>query len=503
MRTEYCGETGRQTGKGNASDKREAVWWQGTDLPKGTLLNNNRVADTVVIGAGMAGLLTAYFLRKAGKSVIVVEAKTIASGQTGSTTAKITSQHGLIYAKMIREIGFEKARQYAKENETAITVFEKMIQEEEIDCDFQRVPAYLYTVHESGKDALRKECAAAAELGIPSFYVEKGESFLSVQEEIPFPVKAAVGFENQAQFHPLKFLSNLATGLTVYENTKVLKVKGHTIITNRGKIQARNIVFATHYPISNVPGFYFLRQHQQRSYVLALRGAKAPHGMYYGVDENGLSVRSVSSLGNMSSCRKPETLVLLGGGGHRTGKRLCSCYGRKRHEKTEEGSTVGYSYLRKMAEVYFPKAEEVAAWSAQDCMPHDKIPFIGRYSIFRPYWYVATGFGKWGMTTSMIAAKEISNAICGIKRKEKSVFSPRRLLVRAGMKNFLKDVGESLKGLCAGVFARKEHKCPHMGCKLEWNPEEGSYDCPCHGSRFTKKGELLDNPAQIDLSEKV
>lgn len=247
------------------------------------------------------------------------------------------------------------------------------------------------------------------------------------------------------------------------------------VYTNRGTIKAANIVFATHYPFINVPGFYFLRQHQERSYVLALQVRKELEGMYYSVDKNGLSLRSAGEI------------LLLGGAGHRTGK--CKCE--------------SYAYLRKMAQLYYPEAEEIMAWSAQDCMPHDGIPFIGRYSVFRPYWYVATGFHKWGMSSSMIAARIISRNILGLEgEKEFAVFSPQRLLVRASFKNLLVDVRESIKGLSKGLLRSKRKRCPHMGCALEWNPEENSWDCPCHGSRFHHTGELEDNPAQRDLPKK-
>lgn len=431
---------------------------------------------TLVIGAGITGILTAYFLSKRGYEVIVVEKDTIASGQTGRTTAKITAQHGLVYEKMIRQMGWEKARDYALANAEAIGLYEKLIYQEGIFCDFEKQSAYLYALSEANTDLLRKEVQAAVSLGVDAHYVT-GEAL----QELPFEVTGAACFENQAQFHPIKFIRHLAKDLTIYENTQVIKVKGHTAITNRGKITAEHIVFATHYPIVNVPGFYFLRQHQERSYVLALKTGQALQGMYYGVEKNGLSLRTAGDV------------VLLGGGGHRTGK--------KTGEACSENTTIGYGYLRKMAQVYFPEAEEVGAWSAQDCISHDELPFIGEYSCFRPYWYVATGYKKWGMTSAMIAALIISNRICGgsqIKHINPALFSPRRMLLRASVKAFLMDMCESLWGLSRGWLGGKKHRCAHMGCRLEWNGEEGSYDCPCHGSRFDENGCVLDNPSQKD-----
>lgn len=446
----------------------KTIWETNCEIAMQKELQGPIKAETLVIGAGMAGLLTAYFLKKKGHSVVVVEGKRLGSGQTKGTTAKITSQHGLCYHQMIQRSGRRKAECYARANEAAIRLYRKIVEEERIDCEFHNCNAYLYTLREADRATLQKEAAAAASLGIKAHFVEKEE-----MEELPFSACGGVCFENQAQFHPLKFISHLAKDLEIYENTKVLKVKKHVVYTNRGNIHAENIVFATHYPILNIPGFYFLRQHQERSYVLALKSQKEVKGMYYGVDRNGLSLRGAGDI------------ILLGGAGHRTGKKKGGCYG----------------YLRKMAELYYPKAEEVAVWSAQDCMPHDGIPFIGRYSLLRPYWYVASGFHKWGMTASMIAADVISGQITGeriIQKDVVGIFSPQRIQVRAGIKNFLIDVGESIQGLTKGMLKGKKKRCPHMGCALEWNPEENSWDCPCHGSRFGHDGELIDNPAQID-----
>ena len=447
----------------------ETIWDGQLGMPKGKTLTKGRYVENLVIGAGMAGILTAYLLKKQGREVIVVEAKKIASGQTGRTTAKITAQHGMIYDNMIRKIGRKRAGDYARANEEAIRSYEQIIEEEGIRCHFKRCPAYLYTLYEKNKKKLQREAQAAASLSIAASFVE-GKDI----KELPFGVNSAVRFDGQAQFHPTEFISHLAAGLEIYENTKVLSVRKHTVFTNHGKIEAGNIIFATHYPFVNVPGFYFLRQHQERSYVLAFKGQKELAGMYYSVDENGLSLRSVGGT------------LLVGGGAHRTGK--------IREEK-------GYLGLRKAAYAYYPAAQEAGAWSAQDCMSHDEIPLIGSYSFFRPYWYVATGFKKWGMTSSMIAAKIISGRIKGRREPYEGPFLPQRIFFRASFVNFFMDLCESVCGLGKGIFSKRRHRCCHMGCRLEWNPQEGSRDCPCHGSRFGRDGEILDNPAQKDLKQ--
>lgn len=475
----------------------DSVWSKTVAIAPRKALDGNIETEVAVIGAGMAGILIAYFLQEAGKQVVILEADRIASGQTKNTTAKITSQHGCIYSKLKKDFGMGAAELYAEANEEAIAEYQRIIEENDISCHFERLPAYLYSM--ADEKSLRKEAEVAASLGISAYYTK--------EVKLPFGTAGAVCFENQAQFHPLEFIRQITEDITICEKTKVLSVNGHLITTNRGTVKAQSIIFATHYPITNIPGFYFLRQHQQRSYVLALKNVKEVKGMYYSIDTKGLSLRM------------EEDILLLGGGGHRTGK-------------GEAGK--GYKFLRKAAEKYFPEHEEIASWSAQDCIPHDGLPFVGKYSSLRPYWYVATGFHKWGMSTSMIAAGVIRDQICGISNPYEEVFSPQRIHLKAGFTAFIKDVGTSVKGLLMGALHLpfsgvaslkpgqgkiiriglfrygcykekngKIHKipvrCPHMGCELEWNGQEHTWDCPCHGSRYNIDGELIDNPAQVDI----
>lgn len=437
----------------------KSIWRKDLVLEERRPLSSDRKVEAVVIGGGMAGLLTAFFLQEKGKEVIVLEAKQVASGQTGNTTAKITSQHGLFYADLIKRIGRQKAGLYAEANEKAIDRYKNIVKQHKIKCEFEELPSFLYSQIEEEK--LKYEADAAASLGITSYFT--GEN------ELPFSTVGAVCFEKQAQFHPLQFVKALSKQLKIYENTRVISVKGHQIETNCGKIEAEHIIFATHYPFINVPGFYFLRQHQERSYVLALAKAANYQAMYYSADKEGLSFRN------------SKDILLLGGGAHRTGERNC------------QGS---FRMLTEQAAKYFPESREIARWSAQDCVTHDDIPFIGRYSVYRPYWYVATGFKKWGMTSSMIAAEIITNQICGEENPYEAVFTPQRIYGGgAAAKHFLMDAGISVKNLVKGVFHPLK-RCPHMGCQLVWNSEEKSWDCPCHGSRFEEGGAVIDNPAQ-------
>ncbi len=447
----------------------ESIWTRETKIKSRESLPGDMEIEAVVIGAGMAGILTAYYLKQAGVNVIVLEADSIGSGQTKNTTAKITSQHNLIYHRLLRTYGHQMAEHYAMANEEAIKEYDRLIKEKNIDCDFVRCPAYLYSQIEDS--CLQQEAEAAKILGIKASFEKECE--------LPFSVSGVVRFGEQARFQPLKFLEKIAEEVTVYERTKVLKVEGKRVETERGWVKAHHIVFASHFPFINMPGYYFARMYQERSYVVALEGAHITEGMYLGIDHGSFSFRP------------QENMLLLGGGSHRTG-----------------GNRKGgqYDRLRRRALELYPNSREWGYWSAQDCMTLDGIPYIGRFSHRRPDWYVTTGFGKWGMTTAMVSARILTALITGENCQEADIFSPQRRFTARAAKEFLIHGGHTAKGLAKHVMPYKEKRivpnCPHMGCRLEWNPEEESYDCPCHGSRFDSEGRLLDDPAQCDCRRK-
>lgn len=474
----------------------ESIWKKTCKVPERERLCGNKKTEVAVIGAGMAGILIASFLQAAGKQVVVLEANRIASGQTGNTTAKITSQHGAVYSRLIADLGVKRAQWYAAANQTAIGEYRRLITEREIDCDFEETSAYVY-----GAEAalLQKEAEAAKKLGLSAAFVR--------ETALPFPTAGAVKFDRQAQFHPLKFLKAMAEDLTIYEHTAVSEVDGQTLHSEKGSLEAEKIIFACHFPFVNFPGAYFARMHQERSYVIALERAQQLDGMYIGAGEHDFSFRNYGRF------------LLVGGGKHRTGENVLGGQ---------------YARLRQKAAEWFPGSREAACWSAQDCITPDSVPYIGQYAASRPNWYVATGFQKWGMTASMVSAMAIRDMVCGKEEPWHAVFAPHRF-TPGTVQGVLEEGGQAVKGLTkrffeipsktasdvrpgyggvvllngkkAGIYKREDgavlqtdFRCPHMGCQLTWNPDEKTWDCPCHGSRFDAGGRWISGPAQEDTA---
>lgn len=472
----------------------ESIWERSCAIPRREALRGDLEVDTAVIGAGITGVLAAFYLQQAGRRVAVLEAGRIAGGQTRGTTAKITAQHGMIYRHLLETMGEEKAAQYAAANQAAVDEYEALIRRRGIDCDFSRQNAYLYG---GDLELLTREAEAAHKLGLPASLVR--------QLPVPLPAAGAVMFAEQAQFHPLKFIRALAGELSIFEDTPVQAVEDDTLRTPGGTVRAKTVVFACHFPFVNLPGMYFMRMYQQRSYLLALENAPAFEGMYIGAGENNISLR----------CH--DGLVLLGGAGHRAG------------ENRRGGR---YDLLRQTAQEWFPGSREVACWSAQDCIPADGVPYIGQYAASRPDWYVATGFQKWGMSTAMAAAILLRDLICTGDSPFAGVFDPGRMDLESAA-GAAAQGGQAVKGLArrffqipstaaqsipaghggvvqldgekVGVYKEPDGtlhavdiRCPHLGCQLEWNPDEHSWDCPCHGSRFDCFGRLLSGPARED-----
>ena len=424
-----------------------SLWTETVKTDTFPMLKGDMKTDVLIIGGGIAGTLCARFLHDAGVPYILVEGNTVGSGVSKNTTAKITAQHGLIYHKLIKGVGAVKAKMYLSANQKALEQYREMCAH--MDCDFEDKDAYVYSVKDRG--IIEKELNALRMLGANAEF--------SGKIRLPFDISGAVRFPFQAQFHPLKFLAGVSKGLNIFEHTFVKELAPGIAVTEHGKITAKRMIVATHFPFLNKHGGYFLKMYQHRSYAVALEGAPDVNGMYLEEKKNGLSLRNHGKY------------LIVGGGGHKTGKK---------------GGN--WQVLRDFAAESYPNAHERYFWATQDGMTLDGIPYIGRYGKNARGLYIAAGFNKWGMTSSMVSAMLLTDMILGRKNEYTELFSPGRSMMKT---QFL------INGLAAvgNLITPTKKRCPHMGCALKWNAVERSWDCPCHGSRFDRDGNLLDNPA--------
>lgn len=278
-----------------------SIWKNQMQMPEFQSFEGNAKTDVLIIGGGMAGILCAYFLQKAGVDYMLVEKDRICAGVTQNTTAKITAQHRLIYHKLLKKAGKEKARLYFEANQDAVNTYFELCKE--IKCDLERKTAYVYSVDNRKK--LEEEADALFRIGVNKI---GANTRFTEKTELPFQIAGAIGLENQAQFHPLKFVSEIAKGLKIYENTFVKEFAEQKAVTEKGDIIFQKAIITTHFPIDNKHGMYFLKMYQDRSYVIALEHAKQMKGMYIDEEKTGKSFRSY------------QNLLLVGGGSHRTGK---------------------------------------------------------------------------------------------------------------------------------------------------------------------------------------
>ena len=427
-----------------------SVWMDDADRVSFDSLKKSIKTDVLIVGGGITGILCAHMLKKAGVDCILAEADCICGGITQNTTAKITLGHGLIYDKLIRRFGSEKARMYLQAQIKASKEYELLCQS--IQCEYQKKDSYVYSM--TSRDKVERETVALKLLGV--------NAEISNAPSIPFETAGAVRVREQAQFNPLSFAFGIARELPIYEHTKILELSPNRAVTERGDIVCEKIIVATHFPVLNKHGGYFLKLYQHRSYVLALQNAADVDGMYVDENDKGLSFRNY------------KDNLLLGGGSHRTGK---------------QGGN--WRELERLAKKYYPDASITQRWATQDCMTLDRVPYIGLYSPSTPNLYVATGFNKWGMTSAMISAIILTDMIRGKANELAPVFYPARSVLRPQL---AVNAFESVIGLLTPTAPR----CPHLGCALKYNKAENSWDCPCHGSRFSENGKLINNPATDD-----
>ncbi len=489
-------------------ERNISYWLDSTSRPDYPALEKDLEVDVAIIGGGIAGLNCAYFLTEEGMKVAIVEADRLLHGTTGHTTAKVTSQHALIYARLKKDIGEEKARQYAEANQEAIHAIGDIIKQHNIECDFIRLPAYVYTQSDQYIKDIQDEVEAACSLGIDADFAE--------EIHLPFPTKAAVRFNNQAQFHPLKYLDALiqqivGKGGQIFEHTRAMNIEEQSrgkylLITHSGRnIKSSKVIIASHFPFYDGGGLYFARIWVSRSYALGvIADTKLPQGVFLSAEQPVRSLRS-QPFGD-------RELIIVGGESHKTGQ--------------DSDTNQHYANIESWARENFTIIDIPYRWSTQDCMTLDSIPYVGRLTASNPDIYIATGFNKWGMTNSTASAMIIRDLIIKGDNPWAEVYKPSRfpnlgqLVVQNAdvAKHYVsgkispvskhEDISQgqaeviSWHGEKTGAYRDEDNHlhmlditCTHMGCELGWNNAEHTWDCPCHGSRFTPEGSIVEGPA--------
>lgn len=506
--------------KSRIPESSKSYWRDYKEISSFPQLQNNESTDIGVVGGGIVGIITAYLLAKAGKKVTLIDAGKLVDGVTGHTTAKITAQHGLFYFPLIKMAGEEQAKLYYQANLDGLGFIKNTAAELGIDCDFENKDAFVYANTEIGAKLVEKEAEAYHQLGIEGG-LAKGEV------DLPFEVKEAVVMRNQAQFHPVKFLAGLVKelerlGVTIYEQTRAVKIlskKDPVIQTeNMSHLSCNKVIVATHYPFNDEDGLYFSRLSISRSYVIAAKiKGEMPKHMYISTDMPMRSLRYAED-------ENGEKLLLIGGEGHATGK----------HKKE---TTENYGNLAKWGEEHFDIQEIPYRWSAQDMTTLDTIPYIGTVTAGYDNLLTATGFRKWGMAHGALAGMLLSDQILGNDNPYAALYNPTRTKMKpVDAASFIKDnaavakelvkgklkmPGKTVDGLGkdegslvktakgkAGGYRDQygqvhlvDTTCTHMGCETKWNDAERSWDCPCHGSRFSYTGDVLQGPAVKPLKK--
>ena len=532
------------------------------DRVKFDALEENCKTDICIIGGGLTGLTTAYNLSKYKIRTVLIEKDEIGRQASGNSTAKITSQHGLIYKYLTDSKGKEFARKYYEANERAINKIEEIIQKENIDCGFEHVPAYIFTQSIQEVEKIKDEVDAVNAFGGKAKLIEAKDIAINKLNSVDYvdnsneklkisgdniekenlnlekdvvkermkqilPIKALIGieFENQAQFNPYKYANALAkicsnSGVKLYEHSKAVDVDTedgdeYYVITleNGCKIKAKYLIIATKYPIVNIPGFYFMKMYQSTSYAVAMQTKQRLfEGMYINSEEPTISLRT-AKIGD-------EYLLIVVGSDHKTGAPI--------------DLSNSYRYLEEIAKSLCPEGSIKYHWNTEDCITLDKIPYIGKFSGLWENAYVATGFNKWGITTSHIAAEIITDQILGQENEYEEIFKATRVEPVKNRKEVGNMVKESINSLIVrklevpqeeanqiqagegkivevngqkiGIYKDEKGEvykvnpiCKHLGCELAWNNLEKTWDCPCHGSRYDYKGNLIYGPSVKNL----
>lgn len=497
--------------------KHASVWMDTGPEPTGFgRLEGQVSADVAVLGGGMVGITTALMLQERGTDVVLVEADRLVNGVTGHTTAKVSSQHGMIYAGLRSKFGEEGARTYGQANQAALEWIAGRVKDDGIDCDFRRRNSYAYLSAGSSASSAEEEAEAATEAGLPAS--------LETSAPLPYPTGPTVRFGDQAEFHVRKFLLALveqftAQGGRIYEHSRAVEVDSDErclVKVAGGQVHADRVVVATHYPFLD-RSLAFARVHPQRSYAILCRTRdEPPEGMFISADSPTRSIRSVPVDG--------EQLLLVGGEGHKTG--------------TGGDTEKRYETLERFAREHWDVTSVEYRWSAQDNTTVDTVPYVGRLTPRENKVFMATGFAKWGMTGGTAAAMLLADLCTGRENAWASFFDPNRFkplasatrlieenaqagfrMVRDRLANpgdrslddlapgegdIVRHQGEKVAGYRAedGSLMAVSTRCTHLGCQVNFNSAERSWDCPCHGSRFATDGSVLQGPAVHRLERK-
>ena len=471
-------------------------------------LNNDINTDCLIVGGGIAGLTTAYLLAKENKKVTIVEADEIGFGASGRNTGKVTSQHGLIYSIIEKEYSSEKARLYYDANEEGLKLIKDIIEENNIDCNFKVVPSFVYTEEEKYIKDIKKEYEICNKLRIPCEYMNK--------KDVPLNIKSALCFENQGQFNPKKYVDALAKinkklGVKIYENTPVVDVNidEECVVkcANNNIIKAKNLILTSCNAWYDGLRFFFAKEEASRSYLLCGKlKNKILEGNYINVENPTRTFRSCKD-------DKGSDLLIAGGQDHKTGKCIKECD--------------NFKAIEGFAKETFDVEEIIGSWSTQDYVSFDNIPFMGRINNEKNNVYIITGTSKWGLSNSSAGAILIKDLITKNSSKYEALYNPSRLKSYLNMKflennmevaidyikgKFISGSSElpkkeegktiSIHGKRYGAYRDKDDHlyivditCTHLGCELTFNSGEKTWDCPCHGSRFSYKGDILNGPA--------
>ncbi|TVY02186.1 FAD-dependent oxidoreductase [Cohnella terricola] len=493
----------------------QSYWTASVELPEFPRLQSDIEADVVIVGAGITGITAGYLLSKAGVKTAILEAGRILNGTTGHTTAKITAQHDVIYDELIQHFGEDQARLYYEANRDALNFIRNTVASENISCGLENEHAYIYAQSDHGITQLTNERRAYEKLGIPGDLTDR--------IDLPISIKSALVMRDQAQFHPLKYLMALIdrvvrTESQIFENTTVMKVEEGdrpVVVTEDGhRVRCRHVISASHFPFLDWKGFYFARMHAERSYVLGVRiEGEYGGGMYISADDPKRSIR-VAREGD-------SPLILIGGQGHKAGQSACTFD--------------HYLALEAFADYMYRVKDIPYRWSTQDLVTLDKLPYVGRINARTDNIFVATGYRKWGMTNGTAAAHLLTNLVLGAEDRYRELFDPSRLHADPDIKSFITsnaDVAKQLvvgklemvyrspdslnenegalvrvNGKRAGAYRDPEGvlhlvdtTCTHLGCETNWNDGDRTWDCPCHGSRFSYTGEVIEGPAKEPLA---